>query len=212
MLTIKTCACAFVLIRMTRSISFGQRVTDASVTCDLSPCQAKDRSGLACRTGRAADSAGGGRCRSAIGDRALRSWMVDAERIIAAIPPCGACVADEAPTLIWATDADGRARLRQTGGSRTCSASRFPDLQGDGWGLILVPDAQEDFRTRLNWSIAERQPFQAEVQVRIVRPAGALAPLRGGAEDGPPSGSWSAISAAMSTSPRVRRPRRRCAS
>ena len=78
---------------------------------------------------------------------------------------CGACVADEAPTLIWATDAAGGLIYANR---RFEAVFGIPShaLQGDGWGLILLPDALVQFRADLRQAIAGQLPFRVEVQVR----------------------------------------------
>ena len=71
--------------------------------------QADDRADLALRAADAATANG-----AAIADRTAE-LDVAADRIAGKLA-CGACVADEAPTLIWATDATG-ARMSFTPGS-----------------------------------------------------------------------------------------------
>src|SRR5215213_1881767 len=102
---------------------------------------------------------------------AIPGRMPDGQQAVAGMDPiggspaCGACVADEAPTLIWATD---------TAGGLIYANRWFEDvfgipshrLHGDGWGLILTPDALAQFRTDLRLAIAGRRPFRVEVQVR----------------------------------------------
>ena len=84
---------------------------------------------------------------------------------IAGSAACGACVADEAPTLIWATDAAG-ALVYANRRFEAVFGIAAPELRGGGWGLILEPEALAEFRAGLSRCIAERQTFHAEVQVR----------------------------------------------
>ncbi|MFZ4410372.1 MAG: response regulator [Paracraurococcus sp.] len=75
------------------------------------------------------------------------------------------CVAEEAPTIIWATAADGgliyaNRRFEQVFGIPSAA------LRGDGWALILSPEAVGPFRTQFAAAAATRDRFQAEVQVR----------------------------------------------
>lgn len=85
---------------------------------------------------------------------------------VAGDPGHGLSFADEAPTLIWATDAAGRLiyanrRFEKVFGIPAGS------LHGDGWGLILPPEALPRFRADFSQAIARRAPLKTEVQVRM---------------------------------------------
>ncbi|WP_431269979.1 response regulator [Dankookia sp. P2] len=75
------------------------------------------------------------------------------------------CAADEAPALIWATDAIG-ALVYANRRFETVFGIAAPALRDGGWGLILTPEALEEFRAGLSRCIARRTAFHAEVQVR----------------------------------------------
>ena len=108
---------------------------------------------------------------SAIPGRMLDGQVLNGLHAGAGVDPigdslaCGACVADEAPTLIWATDAAGGLIYANR---RFEAVFGIPShaLQGDGWGLILLPDALVQFRADLRQAIAGQLPFRVEVQVR----------------------------------------------
>ncbi|WP_165982489.1 response regulator [Dankookia rubra] len=76
-------------------------------------------------------------------------------------------VADEAPTLIWATDADG-APVYANRRFETVFGITAAELRDGGWGRILVPEALDGFRARLARCIAGRLTFHADLRVRTV--------------------------------------------
>lgn len=75
-------------------------------------------------------------------------------------------MADEAPTLIWATDATG-ALIYANRRLLAVFGIAAAELREAGWGLILMPEALDGFCAGLRRCIAERQVFHAEVRVRI---------------------------------------------
>src|SRR3954452_4449620 len=122
-------------------------------------CQADDRSDL----GRRAAEAEAVHAAAPVAHRA--SPLDSGVDQIPGNGACGACAADEAPTLIWATDAAG-ALIYANRRFETVFGIAAPELRRGGWGLILEPEALAGFRAGLDRCIAGRQTFHAEVQVR----------------------------------------------